>query len=61
MTISNKKVIEVGKGKKPTFSFKKLTSFGFFSCSELLQQKLTKKKVAEKCKLLSPHDSYRVE
>ena len=35
------------------------TSFGFCSCSELLQLKFGKKNVAGKCKLLSPQDSYR--
>ena len=34
------------------------TSFGFCSCSELLQLKFDKKNVAGKCKLLSHQDSY---
>ena len=35
------------------------TSLGFCACSELLQLDFGRKKVAWKCKLLSPQDSYR--
>ena len=35
------------------------TSFGFCSCSELLQLKFGEKNFAGNCKLLSPQDSYR--
>ena len=35
------------------------TSFGFCSCSELLQLKFGEKNVAGKCKLISPQNSYR--